>query len=128
RNEILLRQTAGRMVDSFAHAQPFWFYLALFPVLLLPWSAWPRAWRALREGAGREPPDPGWRLLILAVGAPFIALSAVSGKQPHYLIPFIAPVAALIALPLSKRAESETLSVLVPSLLLANISAAIAVA
>jgi 4-amino-4-deoxy-L-arabinose transferase-like glycosyltransferase len=127
-NEILFRQTAGRMVDSFAHAQPFWFYLAVFPVLLLPWSAWPSAWRALREGGERSSRDPGWRLLMLAVVAPFVALSAVSGKQPHYLLPFIAPMAALLAVPLARRCETEAASAIVPIVLLASLSAGIALA
>lgn len=127
-NEILLRQTAGRVVDSFAHAQPFWFYLAICPVLLLPWSVWPSAWRALREGAARPVRGLGWRLLTLAVAAPFIALSAVSGKQPHYLVPLIAPVAALLALPLSKRPMTETASIAVPIGIVACVSAAIALA
>ncbi len=39
---ILWRQSAGRVVDSFAHAKPFWFYLKLLPFVLFPWAWWIR--------------------------------------------------------------------------------------
>ncbi|MGH7003060.1 MAG: ArnT family glycosyltransferase, partial [Alphaproteobacteria bacterium] len=33
---ILWGQTAGRVVNSFDHARPFWFYIAICPLLLFP--------------------------------------------------------------------------------------------
>ena len=32
-NHILWGQTAGRVVESFAHRRPFWWYLPLLPLL-----------------------------------------------------------------------------------------------
>jgi 4-amino-4-deoxy-L-arabinose transferase-like glycosyltransferase len=83
REAIFWGQTAGRMVDSFAHARPWWWYLPLLPALLFPWSVWPPFFRGLaRLGA-----DPGVRL-CLAWGLPaFLTLSLISGKQVHYLLP-----------------------------------------
>lgn len=90
---IFWGQTADRMVDSFAHRQPVWWYLPWLPVLLLPWTLWPPLWRALRGGivAGRA----GrfllcWALPVLA------ALSLISGKQVKYLLP-VFPALALLA-------------------------------
>src|SRR5690606_9123126 len=36
---IFLRQTLGRVVQSFAHARPWWWYLPILPAMLLPWVA-----------------------------------------------------------------------------------------
>jgi 4-amino-4-deoxy-L-arabinose transferase-like glycosyltransferase len=124
--EILLRQTAGRVVDSFAHAQPFWFYVAIMPVLLLPWSALPTAWRAIRSSGSRAFHDAGWRLAVLAIIVPFIALSALSGKQPHYLLPLMAPCAAVLAVALSLHRKTDNVSAALPAMLTSGASAAIA--
>ena len=87
---ILWDQSATRIVHSFAHAHPWWFYLLLFPVLLLPWLVWPTAWRSLRaSGAPRAD-----RLAIATFVPSFVIFSLISGKQPHYLLPLV-PVAAL---------------------------------
>ena len=93
RQDILWGQTAGRMVNSFAHGRPFWFFLALAPLLLWPWG-WSRA------GLGALSPRTQWgdaqgRFLLLAVGSAFLVFSAISGKQIHYLIPQL-PLVALI--------------------------------
>ena len=87
---ILWDQSATRIVHSFAHAHPWWFYLLLFPVLLLPWLVWPTTWRSLRmSGAPRAD-----RLAIATFVPSFVIFSLISGKQPHYLLPLV-PVAAL---------------------------------
>ncbi len=93
REDILWGQTAGRMVNSFAHGRPFWFFLALAPMFLWPWG-WSRA------GLGALSPRGQWataqgRFLLVAAGSAFVVFSAISGKQTHYLIPQL-PVLALI--------------------------------
>ncbi|MFA7594691.1 MAG: glycosyltransferase family 39 protein, partial [Thiohalobacteraceae bacterium] len=90
---IFWGQTAERMVDSFAHRQPFWWYLPWLPLLLLPWTLWPPLWRALRGGIGGE--RAGRFLLCWALPA-VIALSLISGKQVKYLLP-VFPALALLA-------------------------------
>src|SRR5205814_348364 len=48
--EIVLRQTVGRVVHSFAHQRPFWWYFIVLPPMLLPWVLSVRApWRAWRD-------------------------------------------------------------------------------
>ena len=79
RHKLLVHQTAGRVVDAFAHAQPFWWYLPLLPVLVFPFSLWPRAWVAL--GNWHAPLDPGMRLLLAWLAPVFLAFSIISGKQ-----------------------------------------------
>lgn len=92
---ILWGQTAGRVVSSFAHARPWWWYLALLPVFVLPWSLWPVAWRAFARLPGQFG-DHGARLCLVWSGAGLLGLSLISGKQPHYLLPLL-PAGALLA-------------------------------
>jgi 4-amino-4-deoxy-L-arabinose transferase-like glycosyltransferase len=91
-NAIFWGQTADRMVSSFAHRRPFWWYVPLLPVLLFPWLCWPPLWRAIL----RTRPDAGLRFGIVWAVPVFLAFSLVSGKQPHYLLP-IFPALALYA-------------------------------
>ncbi|MFM7067367.1 MAG: ArnT family glycosyltransferase [Gammaproteobacteria bacterium] len=92
---ILLKQTSERMVRSFAHQRPFWYYAVFLPLLWLPWVLWPRAWRALGLVAGVR--DAAARFLWVWLGLPLLLLSAVSGKQPQYLLPVMPAVALLLA-------------------------------
>ncbi len=87
-------QTADRMVKSFAHRRPVWWYLPLVPALAFPWAVFPAAWRAAFRTAWRG--DAGLRLCIVWIVAPFIVFSLVSGKQPHYLVPEIPALALLV--------------------------------
>jgi 4-amino-4-deoxy-L-arabinose transferase-like glycosyltransferase len=95
RNAIFWGQTANRMVDSFAHKRPLWWYLPLLPLLLFPWLVWPGLWRRLLA-ARREGLDLGLRFCLAWMAPVFIAFSFISGKQIHYLIPLF-PAFALFA-------------------------------
>jgi 4-amino-4-deoxy-L-arabinose transferase-like glycosyltransferase len=95
RNAIFWGQTAHRMVDSFAHRQPIWFYAALLPVLAAPWILWMPFWRGLRTGRVRD--DRGGRLALILTLVTFVAFSLVSGKQVHYLVPQFPAFALLVA-------------------------------
>jgi 4-amino-4-deoxy-L-arabinose transferase-like glycosyltransferase len=90
---ILWHQTADRMVHSFAHSRPFWWYLPMLPILLAPWLIWPVLWRAVAALRLRE---LNIRLLLTWMIPTFIAFCFVSGKQIHYLFP-IYPAFALLA-------------------------------
>lgn len=99
-NAILWRQTAGRVVQSFAHARPWWFYPALFPLLLYPWGWVPALWRSLAENRLK---DPAFRFCLAWTVPPFLVLMAVSGKQLHYLLPLLPAVALMAARLLVER-------------------------
>ena len=92
RNDILWRQTAGRMVSSFAHERPFWFFLALMPFYLWPWG-WGREVAAVWQ----RPVSPQVRFLGVWAGGALIAFSLVSGKQIHYLLPELAAFALILS-------------------------------
>ena len=101
---IFIKQSADRMVKSFAHRRPFYWFAMVLPLLVLPWSLWPRLWKgvgartAWREHRGLRQAwcDGGVRFLLIWSGASFVIFSAISGKQPHYLLP-IFPALALFA-------------------------------
>lgn len=95
RDAIFWGQSADRMVKSFAHARPFWWYAAVLPGLILPWLAWPTLWRAGRRAGGLMA-DGGARLCVVWVTTAFVAFSLISGKQLHYLLPEF-PALALLA-------------------------------
>lgn len=103
RGELLWTQTAGRVVRSFDHARPWWWYLAALPVLALPWLLWPRAWGALRNASWRA--DPALRFLLAWLLSALLAFSLVSGKQAYYVVPELAGFAALLALLLAREGE-----------------------
>ncbi|MFC0709686.1 ArnT family glycosyltransferase [Azorhizophilus paspali] len=97
--EILLRQTAERYANAWAHREPFWYFFVevipkywLPPVLALPWLV--PAWRRrLARRDGRLLVLLGWVALVLL----FFCLS--SGKRKLYIYPAL-PALALAAAPL----------------------------
>ncbi|MBL6931840.1 MAG: glycosyltransferase family 39 protein, partial [Rhodospirillales bacterium] len=94
RNAIFWGQSAGRMVDSFAHARPWWWFLAVLPGLVLPWTIWPACWRSI-AGLLAIRKDNGLRFCLIWFLPALIIFSAISGKQLHYLLP-VFPAVALI--------------------------------
>lgn len=92
---IFWGQSAGRLVDSFAHRRPFYWYLPLLPLVLFPWSLWPPLWRALETL--RRNGDWPTRLLLAWIIPTFAGFSLISGKQAHYLLPLFPGFALLAA-------------------------------
>lgn len=90
-DELLFGQTAGRMVNSFAHRHPFWWYIPVLPLCLMPWISLGTTWRGLRITRL----DAAMKFLICWATASLLILSLVSGKQIHYLLPVV-PAFALI--------------------------------
>ncbi len=95
-NAILWEQTAGRVSDSFAHERPWWFYLVMLAGGLLPWTVWPPVWRGLAAGCAFLK-EPGNRFCLAWLLLSGIALSFISGKQPHYFAPALPAAALLVA-------------------------------
>ncbi len=90
---VLWRQSAGRMTDAFAHARPWWFYVALLPLLLFPWVFLPTLWR---QAARIRWSRPGLRLALVWTLPAMLAFSLISGKQLHYLVPELPAVALVV--------------------------------
>lgn len=95
RADVLWRQSAGRVVQAFAHERPVWFFAALLPLYLWPWGWTREGLRALAPRAIAK--DEPSRLLAVWVLGAFGAFSLISSKQAHYLIPELPGLALLIA-------------------------------
>lgn len=119
RTEILWTQSAGRMVESFAHLRPWWFYLPLLPLLLWPWAWSPDVWRGLRTVELKS-------LAPIWAGSALVMFSLLSGKQTHYLLPALPAVALIVGDILSTRVVRAPAAALVPAIAGAAILAAAA--
>lgn len=94
RNAIFLGQTSGRLVKSFAHESPWWWYFQVLPLLLLPWLLCKPMWSGLKKLTFKE---FGMRFCLAWIIPVFIAFSLVSGKRLHYLLPLIPGLALILA-------------------------------
>lgn len=104
-NELLFKQTAGRVVDAFDHARPFWWYLPWLPAVLFPFVAWPRVWAAV--ASLRRPLDNGLRLALVWMVPVFIVFCAISGKQTYYLLPELPAAVMFMAYAIARLRERK---------------------
>lgn len=100
---IFWGQTAERMVNSFAHRKPVWWYLPLLPVMFFPWLLWLPVWRGFNQL--RKAPDLGVRFCLAWSVPVLLAFSFISGKQMHYLLPIFPAVVLLMARGLPQQAS-----------------------
>ena len=119
---IFWGQTAHRMVDSFAHQRPAWWYLPWLPVVLAPWILWRPLWQGVRASGYFA--DPGVRLALALALPAFIAFSLISGKQLHYLLPQFPAFALAAARGLDAEAPASRPWLATAVLILAAVAAA----
>lgn len=114
RTELLWTQSAARVTGGMAHDRPFWFLIALLPVLLFPWGYSLGLWQSLR---GVWAAGPATRLCVIWGGSTLILFSLISGKQAHYLLPAFPAIAMLFAWGLQQARKARSFAAL-PILLL----------
>ncbi|MBM3523961.1 MAG: glycosyltransferase family 39 protein [Alphaproteobacteria bacterium] len=95
--KIFLGQHTGRMVNAFSHKRPFWWYVPVLAVLLVPLVGWLTPWRRPRAGLAELRAEPGARFLVATFVPVLLVFSAISGKQPQYMLPEFALVAIATA-------------------------------
>jgi len=95
-HDIFWGQTADRMVNSFAHKRPVWWYLAASPLLLFPWLFLGSFWRGLANSKAIHN-EFGLRFCLTWLIPVFVAFSLISGKQVHYVLPIFPAIALIIA-------------------------------
>ncbi len=92
---ILLKQHLGRAVRSYSHRKPFYYFIWMGPLMLMPWAlVLPLAVIAVVRRRGNERED----LPVLAASwliVPLIFFSCISGKRANYILP-IAPAAGIL--------------------------------
>jgi 4-amino-4-deoxy-L-arabinose transferase-like glycosyltransferase len=116
REAIFWGQSAGRMVQSFAHRGGWWVYLLWLPLMWLPWVLWPPLWRGVGQLSRRE---PGVRFCLAVLVPALLVFSLISGKQGKYLLPLLPLVAGLSARALAAQDPAARLRLWPAGLLLA---------
>jgi 4-amino-4-deoxy-L-arabinose transferase-like glycosyltransferase len=102
---LFWKQSAGRITSSFAHAQPFWFYIPIVLLFFFPVLPWRPVREALRSRLRAL--DDATRFLLSWLLPTFTGLSLISGKNVHYLLPLVPGLALLISLGLRGVAFQE---------------------
>jgi 4-amino-4-deoxy-L-arabinose transferase-like glycosyltransferase len=96
------------LTPEFQHIQPFWYYLPITIMALLPWLFW-LAWFA--SGKGRKD-DGGYQrpqmLFLVSWGVfPILFFSLSKSKLPGYILPTIFPLGFLISLAVTRALKSR---------------------
>ncbi len=86
---ILVKQNIGRLVRSYSHRNPIYYYLMYAPVMLMPWPFLFALAVAAAMGALRRSREPAAALGLAWMAAVFVAFSAISGKRPGYVMPAV---------------------------------------
>jgi len=124
---ILEHNLARFSQDLYHHRQPFWFYLPVFLVAMMPWTivlilaVVDRARLIWSEGKEAfSSPEDSWPLfLFIWMLVPILFFSASQSKLPGYILPAVPAGALLVAEYLSSRrgevgfSDDEKLSPLV---------------
>jgi 4-amino-4-deoxy-L-arabinose transferase-like glycosyltransferase len=93
------------LTPMFQHRQPFWYFVPILLLGLLPWTAC--LWPAFEEGLQlrRQKPwssSPGFFFACWAI-FPFSFFSFSQSKLPGYILPAIPPLCLLIVVGLQRR-------------------------
>lgn len=99
---IFLRQTLDRIhgvKGASTHGRPWWWYSVVFPLMVLPW---PLVLRGRLQSLRALIEEPALRLGLAWLLSTLLVFSMIGGKQPHYLLPAIPPLALLGAVLLDR--------------------------
>jgi len=105
------------------HSQPAWFFVALLPVMALPWSFLAGScWQGARNRSEARPGETALlRFALCWLVFPLLFFSASSGKLVTYILPCFPALALLVALWLDRYlAAGKTRSFNVGALLAAG--------
>jgi 4-amino-4-deoxy-L-arabinose transferase-like glycosyltransferase len=96
------------LTPMFQHRQPFWYFVPILILGLLPWTGC--LWVAVRKGLQlwREKSwsdSPGFFVACWAI-FPFLFFSFSQSKLPGYILPAIPPMALLVAIGFHRSSQS----------------------
>jgi len=96
------------LTPEFQHIQPFWYYVPITIIALLPWIFW-LAWFA--SGVERKEGGGNHRTQILFLAAwgvfPILFFSLSKSKLPGYILPAVFPLGFLISLAVTRALRSR---------------------
>lgn len=112
---ILEHNLARFSTNVYHHPEPFWFFLPVFLLAVMPWTVWLTAAVVERArqmwGEGWEAfssPEDSWALFLLIwMLVPILFFSASRSKLPGYILPAVPAAALLVADYLAARREKE---------------------
>ncbi|MFZ1918030.1 MAG: glycosyltransferase family 39 protein [Terriglobales bacterium] len=112
---ILEHNLARFSTNVYHHPEPFWFFLPVFLLAVMPWTVWLTAAVVERArqmwGEGWEAfssPEDSWALFLLIwMLVPILFFSASQSKLPGYILPAVPAAALLVADYLAARREKE---------------------
>ena len=128
--EFIIEHNLGRFSKNlYHHTEPFWFYLPVTALALLPWTVFAiagfarslRKWRASRTANGASQGDPEYRLRIFStcwLVVPVIFFSISQSKLAGYILPAIPAGALLLADYLRHRLEQNHARAVAPWLII----------
>lgn len=113
---ILEHNFARFSQNRYHHPQPFWFYIPILLLSLMPWTLWlilaivERVRLIWSEGKGAISNSEGSRQLFLLIWlvVPIVFFSASQSKLPGYILPAIPAGALLVSEYLAARRTQET--------------------
>jgi 4-amino-4-deoxy-L-arabinose transferase-like glycosyltransferase len=124
---LFYKQTAGRSLDSFAHAKPVYYYLKNIAVIFAPWPLF-YIYGIINSLINFRKLKDMERFFLIVILSTFIFLSFVSCKLEIYLLPLCAfcPFLSLMRLKESLNKKKIVLITFLPSVLILTIAFAAA--
>ena len=112
---ILEHNLARFSSNVYHHPQPFWFYLPVFLLALMPWTIWliaaiverSRAILSDPKEAFASPDDSFALFLLIWMIVPVVFFSASQSKLPGYILPAVPAAALLVTEYLAGRREQQ---------------------
>ena len=113
---ILEHNLARFSQDVYHHRQPFWFYVPILLLSMMPWTLWlilaivERVRLIWSDGKNAfSSPEDAWQLFLLIwLLVPVVFFSASQSKLPGYILPAIPAGALLVSEYLAARRTAET--------------------
>ena len=117
---FILQHNLGRFAeDLYHHRQPFWYYLPILLLAMMPWALWliltvvqkARLYWSERRQAFSAPEDAFGLFLLVWLLVPVLFFSFSQSKLPGYILPGIPAGALVVSEYLAeRRAENSRLS------------------
>ena len=112
---ILEHNLARFSTNVYHHPEPFWFFLPVFLLAVMPWTVWliaavvERARQMWGEGwEAFSSPEDSWALFLLIwMLVPVLFFSMSRSKLPGYILPAVPAAALLVTDYLAARREKE---------------------
>jgi 4-amino-4-deoxy-L-arabinose transferase-like glycosyltransferase len=94
------------LTPEFQHIQPFWYYLPITILALLPWVFW-LAWFLTGDGRKERGQHRAQILFLVGWGVyPVLFFSLSKSKLPGYILPAVLPLGFLISLAVRRTLKS----------------------